>query len=127
MTLMEARQYTHDFPFPASAHHIYYSELADGMQEYECIVRFRARTADCLAAIPKVIEFTDHGRHPASTYHTDILTARTVLPQSMGLNPVKWFDGAVIANGVFAGKNSGDAVNIWVDESNGVFYFHETD
>jgi hypothetical protein len=135
LDLQEARKDAgiKDFPFPSSAHDIYYAQFAC-WQDYESLVRFQAPVKDCLASIPAVLKWArDDGsvQKPAS-YHPIHLKAAAVLPDSDDQHPVPWFERAVITHGVYAGWQSVDTpkewwpVDIWIDTDKGVFYFKQT-
>lgn len=116
-----------DFPFPASAHNIYYAQFGKG-QEWEYIVRFQSTQEDCITTISAALTWHDKISGTASVYTAVPLINPTKLPvSSTPLSPVPWFDGIVINRGIYVGEDKSHRPNIWIDQDNAVFYYRETD
>ena len=125
LTLEEAqrRAFT-DFPFPSSAHDIYFAIYGD-WQAYECLIRFDAPPADCEATVSRALAWHQATMHSIKTY-TPSSFAGPIATSDL-LHPVTWFDGASITRGIYAGEESSHTLNIWIDLDTGRFYFRSTD
>jgi hypothetical protein len=113
------------FPFPESAHNIYYGIYGE-WQAYTMIVRFDAPVQDCLKHIDTVLAWDDKTYGRTSSYPR--VTVTNVERVDAGfLTPTSWFTPDKITHGVHVGKGGGHVPQIWVDSDRGTFYFRETD
>jgi hypothetical protein len=128
MTLTQAQRMRElaDFPFPPTAHNIYYAGYSDWIA-HETMIRFDAPAADCKAAMPRVIEWYERNRH--WTYPTKEISAEVHLPEPdrQFLPEVKWWDRLTVRHGLFAGKDSSNTPQVWVDSDLERVYFFESD
>lgn len=122
LTLAEVqRRKECNFPFPDSARQIHYGIYADwAAQEY--LIRFDAPPEDCVATIAKAMAWHSGPKRPATTQ-----PFRGALPECIWLSPVRWFEGASIQRGVYAGEDSSHTPQIWVDLENGRFFYSTRD
>ena len=137
MTVAEAKRLEElaSFPFPPSAHDIYYAAWAD-WQEAQTMLRFDASLEDCLATIQQAIRWqqTHLGQKNFSTYPTRPMTSQIYLPAAdqQFLSHVPWWDGTRITHGFSAGAETGDGEpinggepNVWVDSDLGRVYYYD--
>jgi hypothetical protein len=126
LSLAETKQRKEtDFPFPASATNIYYATYAD-FQAFEYLLRFDAPAPDCEATIARALAWHEARYRRSWTYPT-VSVATEALPPSSYLEPVAWWDGSVVEQGLFAGKDLSHMPAIWVDSKLGRFYYRSTD
>jgi hypothetical protein len=113
------------FPFPESAHDIYYGIYGE-WQAYTMIVRFDAPVQDCIKHIDSVLAWDDRTYNRTSSYPR--VTVTHVEPVNAGfLTPTSWFTPDKIKHGIHVGEGGGHVPQIWVDLDRGTFYFRETD
>lgn len=131
MTTDEARRTKElrDFPFPPTAHDIYFAGYADWTM-HEAAIRFDAAPDECLATIQKIIQWHEIGtgyRH-FDMYPTNPLTVETKVPGLFYLEHVTWWEPLLIKHGFIAGgEKCCGKPNVWVDSDLGRVYYYETD
>jgi len=113
------------FPFPESAHNIYYGIYGE-WQAYAKIVRFDAPVQDCLKHIDTVLAWDDKNYNRTSSYPR--VTVTNVEPVDAGFpTPISWFKPDKITHGIHVGESGSHVPQIWVDSDRGTFYFRLTD
>lgn len=128
LSLIEAQRLGEtDFPFPASAHDVHYAIYQDFMAPFEFLLCFDAPPEDCVATIPKVLAWHQHGEKIPEKFQPVKLATVTPLPSSTYLGPVRWWDDVVVDQGFFGGEDSSHAPTIWVDSKLGKFYYRVSD
>ena len=118
-----------NFPFPASAHDIYCAAYADWIS-HETLIRFNASEPDCEAAIPKILQWYEKGQNRNWTYPTVPIVSEVYLPGPLDtkwLPNVNWWSGLRVKHGFFAGKDSSNMPQVWVDSDLSRVYFYEID
>lgn len=131
MALVEAKKHRifADFPFPASAHNIYYAGYADWIS-HETLIRFDASEPDCEAAIPKILAWYEKEQNRNWTHQITALRSLIYLPGPLETNwlpNVKWWSGVTVKHGFYAGEDSSNTPQVWVDSDLGRVYFYESD
>jgi hypothetical protein len=110
MNLAEAKRlriFAH-FPFPASAHNIYFAGYADWIA-HETLIRFDAAEPECEAAIPEILDWYEKERNRNWTYSTVPITSEASLPgpiDTKWLPDVDWWSGLTVKHGFYAGRDS---------------------
>jgi hypothetical protein len=131
MTLAEAKRHRifADFPFPASAHNIYFAGYADWLV-HETLIRFDASKSDCEGVIPKILAWYEKEQNRDWTYQVVPITDEVDLPGPLEANwlpRVDWWSGVKVKHGFYGGKDSSNTPQVWVDSDLDRVYFYETD
>jgi len=113
-------------PLPATAKNIQYAAYSH-WAAYEAFVRFEAPATDCLAHVDAIIKMSPPYDHPIKLMPIDpscLVLKMSDLPSAM---KTSWFDLQRIKRGQWGGGGGSYWPQVWVDEDNGVFYYHITD
>ena len=132
MTLDQAKrmQQLADFPFPPSAHDIYFATYAD-WTIYATLIRFDASPQDCETIALELVRWnrTLSKANDISEYvPIPINGQRYLAPPDSGFLPdVKWWDGVIVRHGFYIGQQWEGRPQVWVDYDLKRVYYYESD
>jgi hypothetical protein len=115
------------FPFPASAHSIYYFTYAGGMQDLEEYVRFDVNPPDLDSSVDALIAWNNKQMtHTLAYPRTPLSSGGKVTPRKEFL-PMHWWDPTTITTGYYRGHIDAYALQIFVDQSRSRIYIYQND
>lgn len=115
------------FPFPASAHSIYYFMYGGGMQDLEQYVRFDVDPADLDSSVDTLVAWNNKEMTRALAYpRAPLPSGGTVTPQKEFL-PMHWWDPTTITTGYYRGHIDSYALQIFIDQSRSRIYIYQND
>jgi hypothetical protein len=132
MTLDQARRIRQlaDFPFPSSAHDIYYAGYSDWLV-YAALIRFDASPQDCETIALELVRWnrTSNKANDFSEYLPIPINGQRYLagPDRDFLPEIKWWDDVIVRHGVFVGKEGDGRPQVWVDYDSKRVYYYESD
>jgi hypothetical protein len=115
------------FPFPASAHSIYYFMNTGGMQDLEQYVRFDVNPADLDSSVDELIAWNNKQMARILAYpRKPLVSGGAVTPRKEFL-PMDWWDPTTITTGYYRGHMDSYALQIFVDQSRSRIYIYQND
>jgi hypothetical protein len=132
MTLDQAKriQQLADFPFPSSAHDIYFAAYAD-WTIYATLIRFDASPQDCETIALELVRWnrTLNKANDISEYVPIPINGQRYLtaPDRDFLPEVKWWDDVIVRHGLFVGEEGEGRPQVWVDYDLKRVYYYESD
>lgn len=115
-------------PLPISATNIFYYTHADGMQEWEFLLRFDCAADDLDSWVESTIK-SNNATYGASYPYDRVpigSTAKAAIP-SGDVPGFPWWTTSSIATGYYRGEIESHAVRIWVDTDRQRVYLNQTD
>lgn len=127
LTTVAASKELLDFPFPASAHSIYYLMYAGGMQDLELYVRFDVAPQDLDSSVETLVTWNNKQMSRTLAYPRAPLSSVTVPIPRKSFLPMLWWDAATITTGYYRGHDDGYALRIFADQSRSRIYVYQND
>jgi hypothetical protein len=113
------------FPFPKSARKIQFAYYHKFLA-YVVFLRFEAPSADCIAAVPAIIDsgaFVDIEKLPTETQKLRPASSNLDKLQNAGPLVTPWFNPDEIRIGLETGHAKSYQPKVWIDTERGIFYY----
>lgn len=127
LTKAEATKRHLDYPFPPSAHSIYYLIYSGGTQDLETYVRFNVDPEELDSAVDALVTW-NNAQMKTSLIYPRVAVGAADFPTPMkSFLPMPWWDIAAIKTGYYRGHNESHALRIFVDQSHSRIYIYQND
>jgi len=125
ISLQEAKK-IFTFPFPKSASNIQFACYTEFLA-YDVVVRFEAPSADCVAAVPAILDYEGFAKITQLSEEDRVVRPISKLffdkIQDTGALVVPWFNPEQIRVGLETGHAGSYQPKIWIDTERGILYY----
>ena len=116
-----------DFPFPKSAHSIYYLFSAGGLQDLSQFVRFEVDSRELDSCVDALVSWNNKQTSRTLPYSREALASAIVPVPETRFLPMLWWDPETISRGYYRGNNEGYTLQIFVDQERSRIYVFQND
>ncbi len=117
------------FPFPRSATNIQFACYTEFLA-YNGVLRFEAPSADCIAAVPAILNYQGFAKIDQLSDEARVLQpVTTAIQKSQDFGPlaVPWFNPEQIHTGLESGFAGSYQPKVWIDTERGILYYQLRD
>jgi hypothetical protein len=127
LTRAEALKGDPGYPFPPSAHSIYYLVYGGGLQDLEAYTRFDVAPEELDAAVDALVTGNNAEMKRSLPYPRVAISAAEFPTPMKSFLPMPWWEPSAITTGYYRGHIDGFALRIFVDQARSRIYIYQND